>query len=117
MDTDKLKTLAARLEEERTALLGAHARLEQDLRSSRTSEDTAGPDFAADQEEEEIEAKIVESEERLLEKINHALVRIEEGTYGICESCEAPIAEARLEAKPSVSLCIDCQESRENAAG
>lgn len=114
METDNWKELKARLEREREALLEKHARHEKALKESRTSEDTAGPDFAADLEEEALEAQIVESEERLLEKIVHALSRMEEGTYGSCEGCGSAIGMARLEAKPSVSLCINCQEAKES---
>ena len=115
MELEILSELKARLEQERDSLLETHAQHERSLRESRTSEDTAGPDFAADMEEEGVEARIVDSEERLLEKINHALVRIEEGTYGTCEACGNAIGRARLEAKPSVSLCIDCQEAKDSA--
>ncbi|MEO6988065.1 MAG: TraR/DksA C4-type zinc finger protein [Aquihabitans sp.] len=39
--------------------------------------------------------------------IEHALTRIEEGTYGTCEFCGEPIAAARLEAMPAARFCID----------
>lgn len=115
MNTEEKEQLRTHLLEERNSLVQKHARHEEDLRESRTSEDTAGPDFAADAEESEVEAVIVDSEVRLLEKIDHALQRIEEGSYGECESCGNAISYARLEAKPSVSLCIDCQEAKDAA--
>ena len=114
MNAEQRDELRARLLEERDSLVQKHARHEEDLRDSRTSEDTAGPDFAADAEEGEVEAQIVDSEVRLLEKIDHALERIEEGNYGECEACGNAIGLARLEAKPSVSLCIDCQEAKDS---
>ncbi len=46
-----------------------------------------------------------------LEKIDHALARIEDGTYGSCESCGEAIPAARLEVMPSATLCVDCQAS------
>lgn len=42
-----------------------------------------------------------------LNDIDHALARIEEGTYGTCELCGEPIAAARLEAMPAARFCID----------
>ncbi len=113
MDSKTLQQFKSKLEAERDSLLKAHGQHEQDLRASHTGEDIAGPDRAAELDDETVEAHIVESEERLLEKIAHALERIEEGSYGICEGCDAEIPLARLEAKPSVSLCIDCQEQKE----
>ena len=49
----------------------------------------------------------------LLQHAGDALERIDRGIYGLCESCGSAIPEARLEAKPSVSLCLSCQEAHE----
>lgn len=48
-----------------------------------------------------------------LRRIDSALVRLREGTYGRCEDCDQPIAPARLEAEPTASRCIACQEHYE----
>ena len=45
-----------------------------------------------------------------LNGIDEALQRVAQGTYGICERCGEPIAEARLEALPAAVLCIACAE-------
>jgi DnaK suppressor protein len=42
------------------------------------------------------------------EKLQRALAKLEEGSYGRCDSCGGPIAPARLEAAPESVLCIDC---------
>jgi len=47
-----------------------------------------------------------------LQDIDAALGKIEQGTYGLCESCGRPIAEARLEAMPAARLCIACASKR-----
>jgi DnaK suppressor protein len=47
-----------------------------------------------------------------LQDIDAALGKIAEGAYGLCESCGAPIAEARLEAMPAARLCIACASKR-----
>ena len=44
-----------------------------------------------------------------LEKIDHALARIEAGTYGTCEHCGVAIPAARLEVMPTATFCVDCQ--------
>lgn len=59
-------------------------------------------------EAEALGAKLQEA----LAEVEHALAKIEAGTYGICESCGKPIAEARLEAKPAARHCIDCASRR-----
>ncbi len=55
------------------------------------------------------------NEDHLCEKIDHALNRIDQATYGICASCGDTIRRARLEAKPSVSLCLACQNTKEHS--
>jgi len=47
-----------------------------------------------------------------LQDIEDALRKFDDGTYGSCESCGNPIAEARLEAMPAARLCITCASSR-----
>lgn len=46
----------------------------------------------------------------------HALVRLEEGTYGWCEGCSAPIPVERLEIFPSATACVACKQTRERRA-
>jgi len=48
-----------------------------------------------------------------LDKIDQALKRIEDGSFGMCESCEEPISIKRLEARPETTLCIRCKEDQE----
>ena len=52
-------------------------------------------------------------EQRLLKKIEEALKRIEDGTFGICESCGEKISIKRLQARPVTTLCIDCKTAQE----
>lgn len=47
-----------------------------------------------------------------LQEVEHALAKFDEGRYGLCEGCGAPIAEARLEARPEARHCIDCAARR-----
>lgn len=52
-------------------------------------------------------------ERHLLNKIELALRKIDDGTYGVCEECEEPISTKRLEARPEAPLCIQCKEAQE----
>jgi DnaK suppressor protein len=52
-------------------------------------------------------------EKAFLEKIDIALKRIEEETFGICEECGGDISVKRLEARPETTLCIRCKEAQE----
>jgi len=51
--------------------------------------------------------------ERLLDQVERALARFEDGTYGLCTDCGRPIDPARLEALPYAQLCLDCQSKQE----
>ena len=51
--------------------------------------------------------------EQALKRIEAALVRISDGSYGYCLNCDEPIALARLEADPAAPLCVACAERRE----
>ncbi len=52
-----------------------------------------------------------ESLERGLERTERALAKLDEGTYGLCDRCGAPISPGRLKAMPDGVLCLDCSAS------
>ena len=88
-------------------------------RSPRVSADTvaeAGDDEADASSklfEREHELAITHNTRELLEQTEHALARIEAGTYGVCESCGKPIGKARLLAFPRATLCVECKQRQE----
>lgn len=49
-------------------------------------------------------------------QFEHALTRLDEGTYGFCEGCTAPIPVERLEIFPSATSCVACKQTRERRA-
>jgi len=57
--------------------------------------------------------RIRDRERKLISKIDKALERVEDGTFGICEECGEEITDARLKARPVTTLCIDCKEEQE----
>ena len=70
-------------------------------------------DLAASEYIQSFEFRLRGREKSLLSKLDLALKKIEEGTFGICEICEEPIGKKRLEARPETSLCIKCKEDQE----
>lgn len=88
---------------------------------SRESEATADPlDRAALDGGREHSLRIRERESRLIRKIKTALQKIDEGEFGICESCGEDIPFPRLKARPVTAYCIQCKtrmESWEKAVG
>ena len=81
------------------------------------SEETLQKPDAADRAQLEADASIVlrarDRERKLISKIESALRRIEDGTYGYCLETEEPINLKRLEARPIASLSLDAQEKHE----
>lgn len=57
--------------------------------------------------------RIRDRERKLILKIKEALLRIEDGTFGICEECGQEISEERLKARPVTTLCIECKTKAE----
>ena len=66
--------------------------------------------------QDEIEFALIQMKAETLNKIDAALRRLEEGTYGDCFECGDEIAAARLRALPFAVRCKDCEEARETAA-
>ncbi len=55
---------------------------------------------------------IADSLKSMLDSVDNALAHIEDGTYGVCEHCGKEINPARLEARPSSLLCVDCKSKQ-----
>jgi DnaK suppressor protein len=62
---------------------------------------------------QEVDFALMEMKSETLAKIDEAIRRLENGTYGVCGDCGAEIAEARLTALPFAALCRSCQEDEE----
>jgi DnaK suppressor protein len=69
-------------------------------------------DQATGNNEVHIQLKLKQTDAKILQAIEEALVRIEKGTYGICRDCGEPIAEPRLQAIPWTRVCITCKEKQ-----
>jgi DnaK suppressor protein len=74
----------------------------------RDSEEQSVTDFA-----QEMDFALMEMKAQTLIRIDEALQRVGQGTYGTCDECGRDIAEARLSAVPFALLCRDCQEREE----
>ena len=75
-------------------------------------------DQASAEEDQRFSMRIMEREQKLLKKVNEALDRMKNQTYGICEQCGEDIPYKRLKARPVTTFCIECktlQEQKERA--
>ncbi len=65
--------------------------------------------------QEDIELALIQMKAETLNRIDEALARLEQGTFGFCTECGAEISERRLRALPFALRCKDCEEAREIA--
>jgi RNA polymerase-binding protein DksA len=70
-------------------------------------------EMASDANDTDSLCEIMEVGANTLEQVDTALRKLDDGTYGVCEACDAEIPIARLEALPFASLCIPCKEKEE----
>jgi len=70
-------------------------------------------DLASAEYTQSFEFRLRGRDKSLLSKLDLAIKKIDDGTFGNCESCDEPIGKKRLEARPETSLCIRCKEDQE----
>ncbi len=70
-------------------------------------------DLASAEYNQSFEFRLRGRDKALLGKLDLALKKIDDGTFGQCESCDEPIGKKRLEARPETGLCIRCKEDQE----
>ena len=103
---------AAELKAERAKLVHQLEELGADEKGELTGEVDYGEGFAdaaaATAERSEV-LGIVENLTSMLKDVDHALERVEEGSYGTCEVCGKEIGAARIEFRPTSTQCVDCK--------
>lgn len=113
MDAKDLKRFQTMLEESRQALLQSAKRTLLEESTFDTEDLPDEIDLASSEYNQSMVFRLRDREKFLLRKIEKALDRIREGTFGICERCEEEISIKRLEARPVTTLCIRCKEEQE----
>ena len=99
-----------------------HAQVQDKMRDVRSTGEVtklsevfdAGESSEADIQED-IELALIQMKSETLSRVDDALTRLEQGTYGNCFECGEEIAEKRLKALPFAVRCKDCEEAKENA--
>ena len=119
MDNDLARQ---RLADERERLVGVRQTFDDEHLTDESATDSVGEISSYDQHqadlgtetfEREKDLSILEQVESELADVEHALRRIDEGTYGTCEVCGRTIPEERLEAVPTARLCLEHQAEAE----
>jgi DnaK suppressor protein len=107
--------------EKRDELVGDISHISEDtLKKSQkeASGDISGytfhmADVATDNYDREFSLGLASKERGVLHEIHHALRKIQEGIFGMCETCKKPITKVRLKAVPYATLCLKCQQNKE----
>ena len=108
-----LKRFKEILEEKRdTVLANAKKTLNEDM-TLDVDDLPDEMDLASSEYLQSFQFRLRGREKVFLKKIDYALAKIEDGTFGMCESCDEPISIKRLEARPETTLCIRCKEDQE----
>lgn len=84
----------------------------RNYRGETNSGDSADQAFEAGSDE--MASHLAELDSRELSQIERALLRLKQGTYGVCEGCSQKIPIGRLNALPYTTLCIECQREMED---
>ncbi len=120
----ELADFRARLEAERGELQAQHTDIEETTFGSNQSElsgevsfDEEYADAGSATFERERDLSIANNIKDLLEKIDKALVRLDDGTFGTCTQCGNLIEKARVKALPYASLCMKDKTAEERARG
>jgi RNA polymerase-binding protein DksA len=119
VDAKTVDKLRRSLEEERERLVSEIEEMERE--GAENLSDATGEnnyrDHMADQGtatfSRELDMGLVGNSKHLLEQVEKALVRLDEGEYGTCQRCGKDISVSRLEAVPAAELCIACKEWEE----
>ncbi len=117
MDQGRYDELKGILEERRREIMSEVQGRMRDVRAEGAGSTVQGVLDAAESSEadiqDEIEFALIQMKAETLNRIEEALRRLEEGTYGYCFECGEEINEKRLRALPFAVRCKDCEEARE----
>ncbi len=109
----RLEAERARLRDEKNKVGSRANRRNGDELSAESQYDDHMAELGTDAFDRERDLASMDNVESVLEEVEIALRKIEEGTYGVCDACGKPISAARLEALPYASLCLDCENQAE----
>jgi DnaK suppressor protein len=108
-----LEELATQLRRKRASLLEGVAGNQQATTQIIEERESEVEENAQKERIARLTSRLTDRDQQMIQQINAALNRIEEGTYGQCAWCESDISPARLRALPMAILCIDCATARE----
>lgn len=114
LNQNQLQSLELLLNKQREEILSNGKTLRVDFNINK-DEMLDEVDMAMNDIEQGMKMRMGNRESLYFRKVEEALLRIKEGTYGLCLGCDGQIGVKRLEARPTAELCIECKEAAEKS--
>jgi len=113
MKKTDLKKIRQDLEQRKQEILSHAATVKEPVYTISVEDLPDEVDLASTESTQSMNIRLRDREQVLLRKIEKALIKIDKGEYGFCESCGDEISIKRLEARPVTDYCIKCKEEQE----
>lgn len=113
MNVTELQFFKNLLLNQRAEILNKTATIRNDASIEATGQGDEG-DLAVSEQTLSMTLRLQERNGNNLQKIDHSLAKIEEGSFGLCEQCEEALPKNRLVARPVANLCVSCKEEQES---
>jgi DnaK suppressor protein len=114
MTGEELRTFKEILLNQRSEILNKADAFKDENKFEREVQGDEG-DLAVSELTLSLSLRLQERDALLLQKVDRALAKIDEGSFGFCEQCSEPLNIKRLLARPVANLCIACKEEQENS--
>jgi len=115
IERERYLLLKGMLEDRRREIHEKLRSLREALPAATTHDVRDAEEQSVDEFVQEVDLALMQMKSETLKKIDQAIQRLEQGSYGRCEECDQEIAAARLRALPFAVRCRDCQEASEDA--
>lgn len=113
MEKDRLEYFRTLLNGKLEDLLSGAERAVSGMSESKEDNFPDPTDRASHETDRNFLLRVKDRERKLISKVQEAIKRIDDGSYGVCEICGEDISEKRLEARPVTTVCIECKKEEE----
>ena len=114
MNQEQLSKFKALFEKQRNEIIATRSLLDEEF-TLKKDDCLDEVDLTTTEMEQNMRMRLRHRENFYLRKLDGALRRIQDGTFGECESCEEEIGLRRLEARPTATMCVSCKEEQERS--
>jgi DnaK suppressor protein len=113
MSNHRYDTFRALLVQQRHEALTESSKVDQGEINAVSEDMSDVADRSSLESDRNFTLRLLDRDRKLIKKIDEAIERIDEGSFGLCEECGEDIGEERLRARPVTTLCIECKQESE----